>query len=94
MREGFVKQLDKFNKERVFPAWDALVHRQQAKLETLGVPTMYRTDSGADRHVSSYKTMFVNLLNHLIRIVQRQQRIVQILEGVTGGQDPEEAYME
>lgn len=73
IREGFVKQLDKFNTDRVFPAWDALVLRQQGKLETLGVPTMYRTESGLDRH--------------------RQQRIVQVLEGVTGTEDLEDILM-
>ncbi|KLO15705.1 hypothetical protein SCHPADRAFT_920183 [Schizopora paradoxa] len=73
MRDAFVKQLDNFNNDRVFPAWDAMMHRQQSKLESLGVPTMYKTESGADRH--------------------RQQKIIQVLEGITSGQDPEDACM-
>lgn len=51
MELGFEKELGKFNSERVIPAWDALVSRQQAALENLGVPTMYITSTIKERQV-------------------------------------------
>jgi len=41
--------LRNFDRERVFPAWDNLVKRQQETLENLGVPSMFVTDNTADR---------------------------------------------
>ena len=64
MRDAFVKQLDNFNTDRVFPAWDAMMHRQQSALESLGVPAMYKTEYGSDRHVSCSRRL-VDELNNL-----------------------------
>ncbi|EJD54092.1 hypothetical protein AURDEDRAFT_180435 [Auricularia subglabra TFB-10046 SS5] len=60
----FEKELLKFDKEQVLKAWDALVAKQQAELEKLGVPTMFVTEVQADR--------------------EKQQRVVQVLEGIFG----------
>lgn len=43
--EAFRREVQKFDTERVLVAWDALAEKQQAALETLGVPTMFRTGS-------------------------------------------------
>jgi len=67
MRQGFERELAKFDKDRVLLVWDGLITRQQAALESLGVPTMFNTTTGLDR--------------------ERQQRVVQVLEGITGRDD-------
>lgn len=51
MSDTFRKELLKFDAERVLPAWDGLVTKQQHKLESLGVPAMYQTTIAADREV-------------------------------------------
>ncbi len=56
--EGFRKELVKFDLERVLPAWDGLVAKQQAALEALGVPTMFPSTDGRDREVLTVKTGF------------------------------------
>ena len=38
--DAFKKELAKFDKERVIPAWDGLASRQQQELAQLKVPTM------------------------------------------------------
>lgn len=38
--DAFKKELSKFDLERVIPAWDGLVSRQQLELAQLNVPTM------------------------------------------------------
>jgi len=48
MNDAYRRDLQRFDKERVLLAWDALIQRQQAALETLGVPTMFATSSQAD----------------------------------------------
>ena len=52
MRQVFEEELTKFDRERVMPAWDGLVARQQAALERLGVPSMFVTEEGTEREVS------------------------------------------
>lgn len=51
MRDTFRRELQQFDKERVLPAWDGLVSRQQSTLEALGVPTMFPTSATAERQV-------------------------------------------
>jgi len=48
MNDAHRKDLQRFDRERVLLAWDALTQKQQAALETLGVPTMFATTSQAD----------------------------------------------
>jgi len=54
MNDAYCRDLQRFDKERVVLAWDALIQKQQAALETLGVPTMFGTTSQADCQVSTY----------------------------------------
>jgi len=49
LTRAFETELRKFDSERVFPAWDGLVMKQQATLEGVGVPTMFVTDVPRDR---------------------------------------------
>lgn len=51
MTESFRAELAKFDRERVLPAWDGLVTKQQAALEVLGVPAMFPTTLNTDRQV-------------------------------------------
>lgn len=51
MSDLFRRELKKFDSERVLPAWDGLVTKQQTTLESLGVPAMYVTVALADREV-------------------------------------------
>lgn len=45
LNDAFRREVQKFDAERVLIAWDALIEKQQIALETLGVPTMFRTGS-------------------------------------------------
>ncbi|KAI6105392.1 hypothetical protein F5141DRAFT_123978 [Pisolithus sp. B1] len=45
LNDAFRREVQKFDAERVLIAWDALIEKQQVALETLGVPTMFRTGS-------------------------------------------------
>ncbi|KAH9918146.1 uncharacterized protein B0H18DRAFT_1086887 [Fomitopsis serialis] len=84
MSDAFRQELRKFDAQRVLPAWDGLVAKQQAKLEALGVPAMFSTTSGADRQVSMMaSTIAKGVLCRLI-ISQRQQRVIQVLVGIAG----------
>jgi sporulation-control protein spo0M len=49
MSADFDKELDKYDKQRVIVAWDALIERQQEALEKLGFPAMYVTTDQAER---------------------------------------------
>ncbi|KAL7282045.1 hypothetical protein ACG7TL_003512 [Trametes sanguinea] len=49
MTDSFRAELAKFDRERVLPAWDGLLTKQQAALESLGVPAMFPTTQTADR---------------------------------------------
>lgn len=51
MNTAFKRELAKFDSERVLPAWDGLLSKQQTALENLGVPTMFTTTTKADREV-------------------------------------------
>ena len=52
MKDLFEKELQKFDSDRVLPAWDALVTRQQAALEEAAVPAMFESNETATRAVS------------------------------------------
>lgn len=51
MTDSFRTELLKFDRERVLPAWDGLVTKQQAALEALGVPAMFPSTQTSDREV-------------------------------------------
>lgn len=66
MRQRFEKELQAFDRERVIPAWDRLIAKQQAALEALGVPAMFVTDNGSDREVCcTHQGEHFNLIYHL-----------------------------
>ncbi|KAF9246877.1 hypothetical protein BU15DRAFT_69735 [Melanogaster broomeanus] len=47
MNDAYRRDLQRFDAERAVLAWDALIRKQQAALEALGVPTMFPTGSQA-----------------------------------------------
>ena len=51
MTDAFRRELQQFDRERVLPAWDGLITKQQSTLESLGVPTMFPTAVSTDRQV-------------------------------------------
>ena len=52
MRQVFENELNKFDRERVVPAWEGVIARQQAALEKLGVPAMFTSSEKQDMEVS------------------------------------------
>ena len=53
LTDAFRRELQQFDRERVLPAWDGLVTKQQSALESLEVPTMFPTAVSTDRQVRS-----------------------------------------
>lgn len=51
MTGAFKKEKVAFDRDRVMPAWDGLVSRQQQELERMKVPIMYPTSVPQDRQV-------------------------------------------
>ena len=51
MTGAFKKEIVAFDRDRVMPAWDGLVSRQQQELERVKIPTMYPTSVPQDRQV-------------------------------------------
>lgn len=49
MRIEFERELERYDRYRVLPAWDNLLTQQQEKLETMGFPTFFPTTASADR---------------------------------------------
>lgn len=49
MTDAFRRELQRFDRERVLPAWDGLITKQQSTLESLGVPTMFPTVVSTER---------------------------------------------
>ncbi|KAF9649316.1 hypothetical protein BDM02DRAFT_1861961 [Thelephora ganbajun] len=47
--DAYRKELHKFDTQRVIVAWDGLISKQQAALESLSVPVMYVSDLTSDR---------------------------------------------
>ena len=58
MTRAFERELEKFDRERVQPAWDSLVFRQQKAMESLGVPLMFVTDNPPERQVRLFSNLF------------------------------------
>ncbi|KIL00457.1 hypothetical protein PAXRUDRAFT_821650 [Paxillus rubicundulus Ve08.2h10] len=48
MNDAYRRDMQRFDAERALLAWDALIQKQQAALEGLGVPTMFPTISQAN----------------------------------------------
>ena len=87
MSDTFRQELRKFDAQRVLPAWDGLVAKQQARLEALGVPAMFPTASNADREVGLVSRIFEPGSCVVFMISQRQQRVIQVLIGIAGSED-------
>ena len=51
LSDAFKNEIYKFDNERVLPAWDGLISRQQGELAQKGVPTMFVTSDVQDRAV-------------------------------------------
>lgn len=51
LQDGYQKEMRQFDRERVLTAWDALAARQQAQLESLGVPNMSISSNSKDKEV-------------------------------------------
>lgn len=49
MRIEFERELERYDRHRVIPAWDNLLKQQQEKLEVLGFPTFFPTTAAGDR---------------------------------------------
>ncbi|KAJ7283372.1 hypothetical protein C8J57DRAFT_1432524 [Mycena rebaudengoi] len=49
LSQAYEKELKRFDAERVLPAWDGLVTKQQTALARLQIPTMFPTTVKADR---------------------------------------------
>ena len=82
LQGAYEKELLRFDRERVLPAWDGLLARQQAKLEALGVPNMFVTTDPREREVRRFSVFIVFL--SLINLYQQQNLIVQVLIGLVG----------
>lgn len=68
MSDAFRQELRKFDAQRVLPAWDGLVAKQQAKLEALGIPSMFPATLKSDREVSRAGWIIIVLGCNLIRL--------------------------
>jgi hypothetical protein len=56
LSQAYEKELKRFDAERVLPAWDGLVTKQQTALARLQIPTMFPTTVKADREVRFLET--------------------------------------
>jgi len=63
LTEAFKKEIDKFDQDRVIPAWDGLVTRQQMELVHSHVPTMFVTNQVEDRQ---RQQQIVNVLENIL----------------------------
>ncbi|THH20289.1 hypothetical protein EW146_g1042 [Bondarzewia mesenterica] len=81
MAASFRKELNKFDQERALRAWEGLIAKQQNALEVLGVPTMFVTDNKMDTEARIY---FDSVCDSSDGPLQKQQRVMQVLEGVVG----------
>lgn len=57
LTEAFKKEIDKFDRDRVIPAWDGLLSRQQMELAHSRVPTMFVSNQGEDRQVRDWHVL-------------------------------------
>ncbi|KAF8974712.1 hypothetical protein BDZ97DRAFT_45472 [Flammula alnicola] len=61
--DAFKKEIYRFDHERVIPAWDGLVSRQQNELAQIGVPTMFGTSDVQDREKQQ---QVISLLENIV----------------------------
>ncbi len=86
LNDAYKKDLKRFDMERALPAFDGLIAKQQAALARLNVPTMSVSDDTDLREVSS--TCLLAVANVERNILQRQQRVMQVLTGLVESCDP------
>lgn len=48
LRVEFDRELERYDRHRVLPAWDNLISQQQEKLEAMGFPTFFATTAPGD----------------------------------------------
>ncbi|TEB35538.1 hypothetical protein FA13DRAFT_1352156 [Coprinellus micaceus] len=63
LQDAYQKEMCKFDRERVLPAWDGLITRQQGQLEALGVPNMFVTSDPRD---TERQKQIINVLLGLV----------------------------
>ncbi|KAF9057490.1 hypothetical protein BJ165DRAFT_1420760 [Panaeolus papilionaceus] len=63
MTDSFKKEIARFDVDRVLPAWDGLVSRQQQELAQLNLPTMFITTENEDRE---RQQQVINVLENII----------------------------
>jgi len=61
--DAFKKEIDQFDRDRVIPAWDGLVSRQQMELAHSGVPTMFVSNQADDRQ---RQQQIINVLENIL----------------------------
>jgi hypothetical protein len=73
LTQAYKKELRKFDTQRVRVVWDALISKQQAALESLGVPVMYVSHLTSDTEASrpSILADFVTIPNITFMIAVR-----------------------
>lgn len=69
MIDNFRQELQKFDAERVLPAWDGLLMKQQTTLESLGVPTMFPTMTAGELQVPLYCKLPLNCLLMCVNLI-------------------------
>ena len=86
LTEAFKKEIDKFDRDRVIPAWDGLVSRQQMELARSRVPTMFVSNQAEDQQVRDQYRICILVSKHGCGshepIMQRQQQVVNVLENI------------
>lgn len=89
LTDNFRRELQKFDTERILPAWDGLIAKQQAALESLGVPAMFPTSAPSEREVwkilpfHSFRCFNMTDFGLVVCCVaQKQQKVMQVLVGV------------
>ncbi|OSX60525.1 hypothetical protein POSPLADRAFT_1047949 [Postia placenta MAD-698-R-SB12] len=93
LSDSFRKELRKFDSERVLPAWDGLVAKQQARLEALGVPVMYLTSIKTDRETFALRLMeIVQVSPSTVCVRGDSALIVKIVEPLHAS-EIEEVYL-
>jgi hypothetical protein len=95
LQDAYQKEMCKFDRERVLPAWDGLITRQQGQLEALGVPNMFVTSDPRDTEVrfinrrlhtptNAIPLSFLSALPMGLAQPQRQKQIINVLLGLVG----------
>ena len=81
--DAFKKEIRKFDHERVIPAWDGLVARQQTELAQAHVPTMFVTGEAENLEVSLCK-IYLTFRRLTISASKRQRQVIGVLETIIG----------